>query len=134
MPHDTPIEKIYRLMPAQKKALEKMGLVTFGDLLFHFPSRYENPGLFKQIADLSNSENVIVHGEVIKAKTSKAFRKKIPMGEAVISDGPGKVKAVWFHQPYLAKKFPEGSRVRLSGKVSERKGEIYLANPAIEYS
>ena len=132
MSPDTLIEKTYRLTPAQKKALEKMGLVTSGDLLFHFPSRYENPGLFKQIADLNNGQNVVVYGEVLKAKTSKAFRKKIPMGEAVISDGTGKIKAVWFHQPYLAKKFPEGSRVKLSEKVSERKGEIYRANPEIE--
>ena len=46
-----------------------------------------------------------------------------------VEDGTGKIKVVWFNQPYIAKMLPEGAFVKAEGKVSERKGELYLTNP-----
>ena len=54
------------------------------------------------------------------------------MSEAHIEDESGKIKAVWFHQPYIAKMIHEDAFVRADGKVSDRKGELYLSNPKIE--
>ena len=53
------------------------------------------------------------------------------MGEAVIEDGSGKIKAVWFHQPYLVKTLKVGDRLSLSGKVDERYG-LSIVNPQFE--
>jgi ATP-dependent DNA helicase RecG len=51
-----------------------------------------------------------------------------------IEDDTGKIKAVWFNQPYIAKMTGEGAFVRVEGKVSKRKknDEIYFSNPKIE--
>ncbi|MDO8591117.1 MAG: ATP-dependent DNA helicase RecG, partial [bacterium] len=49
------------------------------------------------------------------------FRTKIAMAEGWIKDDTGKIKAVWFNQPYLAKMVAEGSLVRIEGKVSQRR-------------
>ena len=54
------------------------------------------------------------------------------MAEAYIEDESGKIKAIWFHQPYLAKMIGENALVKAEGKVSERKGELYMSNPKIE--
>lgn len=128
----SPLEREFRLLLPQRKALQKLGLRTIEDLLFHFPLRYEFASQSKTVNTLSVGEEVTLYGKVSGLKLSKAFIKKIPMAEATIEDATGKIKAVWFNQPYLAKMLKEGSLVRVVGKVTERKGESYLANPEIE--
>ncbi len=125
------IETHFRLNPNQVRALVKLKLKTLRALLFYFPSRYETPAPTKTIAELAVGDTVTLHGQIIKAKTAKAFYKKMPMAELWLEDQTGKIKLLWFHQAYMAKKAPEGALVRVSGKVTERKGEKYIANPAI---
>jgi len=126
------IETAFRLAEIQKRALKKLGIHTIEDLLYHFPSRYGDTAAMRPIENLSKGENAVVFGQISGLKTSKAFRKRIPMGEGAVSDETGKIKIVWFNQPYLAKMIPEGALVRVEGKISERKGELYFSNPKIE--
>jgi ATP-dependent DNA helicase RecG len=86
----------------------------------------------KNIGTLAQGETAVVFGTITGLKMSKAFIKKIPMAEAVVTDETGKIKIVWFHQAYLAKMIHEGATVRVEGKVSDRKGELYFSNPKIE--
>jgi len=122
----------FRILPAQQKALKKINIETIEDLLYHFPTRYGDTGEICAITDLKKGEQVVIFGTISGLKTSKAFRKKIPMAEAVVEDDTGKVKIIWFHQAYLAKMIREGSNVRVEGKVSERNGQLYFSNPKIE--
>jgi len=54
------------------------------------------------------------------------------MAEGVIEDDTGSMKAVWFHQPYIAKMIKDGALVRVEGKPQERKGKLSFTNPDIE--
>lgn len=121
----------FRLNPLQLKGLERLGLKTLSDLLRYFPARYGTSGQAKKIAELTKGENVIIYAKVLKNETKKAFRKRIPMAEALVEDETGRLKVVWFHQAYLAKKAPAGQTVYLNGKVAERRGSLYLVNPEI---
>ncbi len=127
----TPLEKAFRLNPLQKIGLKKLKIETVQDLLFYLPSRYEEPGQIKNIRDLSEGEEVVIYGKVLSAKTLKSFRTKIPMAEAIIDDGTKTIKAVWFHQAYMAKKIPVGNFGEFRGKITKRGDEIYLANPDV---
>jgi ATP-dependent DNA helicase RecG len=126
------LEKEFRLVEMQKKALAKMGISTIEDLLYYFPLRYGNTSQMKTIESLKKGDDSTIFGKIGGLKTSKAFIKKIPMSEAVITDDTGRIKIVWFNQPYIAKMIHEGQLVRVEGKVTERKGEIYMTNPKIE--
>ncbi|MFA6536574.1 MAG: ATP-dependent DNA helicase RecG [Candidatus Paceibacterota bacterium] len=132
-PHDL-IESSFRLSPSQKSALKKLGLKTVLDLLYHFPTRYGDTSEMKSISSLKQGETTVIFGKISGLKTGKGFRTKIPMADGTIEDDTGKIKAVWFNQPYLAKMLAENSFVRAEGKVSARKknGELYLSNPKIE--
>jgi GxxExxY protein len=127
----TPLEKAFRLNPLQKIGLKKLKLETVKDLLFYFPGRYEEPGQIRNIRDLTEGEEVVIYGKVLSAKTLKGWKSKIPMAEAIIDDGTSKIKAVWFHQAYMAKKIPVGHFGEFRGKITRRKDEIYLANPDV---
>lgn len=126
------LETKFRLDTHQKKALAKLKLFSVADLLFHFPVRYSDISSVMNIADLSVGDTATVYGKISKLKTKKAFRTNIPMAEGEIEDLSGKIKITWFHQAYLAKMVKDGTNVKLTGKVTEGKNGIYLANPEVE--
>lgn len=132
VPTDQLIKHFPRLHPLQARALERLGLETVRDLLWHFPARYGAVLPERKIAELVAGEEVLLYAQVVSAKTSKAWKKKMAIGEVTLEDPTGRIKAVWFHQPYLAKKVPPSHYARVSGKVAERKGELYIASPEIE--
>jgi ATP-dependent DNA helicase RecG len=121
-----------RILEGQKLALKKLSIKTVEDLLYHFPVRYGDTSQKRNIASLSTGESATIFGKISGLKTSKSFKSKIPMSEAWIEDESGRIKAVWFHQPYIAKMLQDGFFVRADGKVSDRKGELYMSNPKIE--
>ena len=126
------IEQNFRLNDGQKNGLKKLGLETIEDLLFYLPSRYGDAAEVKHISELKVGELAIISGRILKNEIKKAYYQKIPIAEVTLEDDTGKIKAVWFHQAYMAKKVPEGCLAKITGVVTERKGILYIANGEIE--
>lgn len=128
------LKETLKLNEFQKKALTRIGIETVSDLLFYFPTRYADTASIKNINSLEKGEDAVIFGKLRELKTKKGFRTKIPMGEGTLEDETGKIKIVWFNQPYIAKMIPEDSLVRVEGKISQRKktDELYFSNPKIE--
>src|ERR1035437_1265460 len=126
------LEEKFRLDINQKKALNRLHVFSVADLLFHFPVRYSDLSIVRKIAELIPGEMTTVYGKVSGLKTKKAFRSKIPMAEGEVEDLSGKIKITWFNQAYLAKMIHDGENVKLTGKVTQGKQGIYLANPEFE--
>lgn len=129
---DSTLKENFRLTELQRKALAKIGISTVEDMLYHFPVRYGDTAQVAYVDSLTKGTDSVIFGTISGLKTSKAFIKKIPMSEAVVEDETGKIKLVWFNQPYIAKMMREGAIVRVEGKVTERKNELYMSNPKIE--
>lgn len=127
-----PLESVFRLNPRQKAALDKLELKTIQDLLFYFPSRYEVLSGRKNIINLSEGDKTTVFGAVLEASMGKTWKKKMSFSEAAIGDNTGIIKAVWFHQPYMAKILKVGDKVALTGKISTGKAGLYMSNPDFE--
>ncbi len=126
------LETKFRLDQRQKKALSRLGLFSARDLLYYFPVRYSDMSAIKNIGELLAGETATVFGKVSKLAVKKGYRSRIPMGEAELSDLSGKVKIVWFNQPYLAKMLKDGESVKLTGHVALGKYGLYLSNPEFE--
>ncbi|MEI6528289.1 MAG: ATP-dependent DNA helicase RecG [bacterium] len=127
-----PIDKNFRLQGDQKAALKKIGIKTIEDLLYHFPTRYGDTAEIKNISTLVAGETAVIYGRITNLKTGKAFIKKTSISDAYIEDESGKIKVIWFHQPYIAKIIHEGAFVRVEGKVSEKKSSIPRLNLGID--
>lgn len=132
MTPDSRIDEIFRLTGDQKAALGRLHLHTVSEILYYFPSRYSNISEIKNISDLAEGDKAVLFAQISNLKTAKGFRSKMPFAEATLEDRTGKIKAVWFRQPYIAKMFFEGDLVKLSGTVSRRGTALYLSNPEIE--
>lgn len=127
-----PLEKHFRITKHHAPGLAKLRIRTVRDLLYHFPSRYESSADIRTIKNAQAGETAVLYGQFSKLEIKKSFRTKVPMAEGTFSDGTGTLRVAWFHQPYLAKMVPEGETVRLRGKISERNGRKYVANPTVE--
>ncbi|HYF10335.1 MAG TPA: ATP-dependent DNA helicase RecG [Candidatus Paceibacterota bacterium] len=132
MHSSTPLDSVFRLSAEQKRALRALRLATLRDLLYHFPVKYNRLAEATSVQALREGEEATIYGSIRSIDLRRSFRSKVALAEAQIDDGSAKVKAIWFHQPYLAKMFPEGTLVRVSGKVSAKNGTPALLNPAIE--
>ncbi|PIR57627.1 MAG: ATP-dependent DNA helicase RecG [Parcubacteria group bacterium CG10_big_fil_rev_8_21_14_0_10_38_31] len=129
MQPDSPIEEIFRLKDTQKKALSKLGIKTAEDLLHHLPSRYGELVETKPIVEISKGDMATICGKITNIKKTRAFKKRFSLTEATIEDETGKIKVIWFHQPYIVNMLKESSWTCLTGKVTQGKSGTYLANP-----
>jgi len=128
----TPIGEIPRIGPQYQKRLKRMGIKTVRDFLFHFPHRYED---FSNLIPISNAEAggpFCFQGEILDVKNIITFKKRLVLTQATIADETGKLKAIWFNQPYLINTFKKGDYLCLAGKVVKKNGSKYLSNPAYE--
>ncbi|HJL55734.1 MAG: ATP-dependent DNA helicase RecG [Candidatus Pacebacteria bacterium] len=132
MQPNNPLENHFRLAQSQKSALKKLGILTIRDLLFHFPSRYENITGSLPISSLKKDDDTIIYGKLSGLKTRKSFKSRRPIAEGYIEDNTGKIKIIWFNQPYIAKMLRNGALVKLSGKVTGDTKNLYIANPEAE--
>ncbi|GAA4806960.1 ATP-dependent DNA helicase RecG [Streptomyces ziwulingensis] len=128
------------LGPATAKVMaEHLGLHTVGDLLHHYPRRYEERGQLTHLADLPMDEHATVVAQVADARLHTFASAKAPRGkgqrlEVTITDGSGRLQLVFFgngvHKPH--KDLLPGTRAMFSGKVSVFNRRLQLAHPAYE--
>ncbi|MDB4991868.1 MAG: recG [Parcubacteria group bacterium] len=131
---DLVIEHFSRLRADQKTALTRLGIRTIRDLMYHFPARYEASGPTGTVASVTPGSEVTLFGTIRKPETRKAWKSKRPMAEAWLEDASGRIKLMWFSQPYMAKMVADGMVVKASGKIAGTGTKIYLANPEIDKS
>lgn len=113
------------------RQLARMDILTWGDLLHHYPRRYEDYSKLVRIADVQLGA-VTIAGAIEHIAARRSFRRKLTVTEAIINDGTGTVKAVWFNQPHLPKTLPVGTEVVVSGKLEFKDNNLSLSSPLWE--
>ena len=103
--------------PAAKGA-DRLGLHTVGDLLEHLPRDRSEA---RTVGQLVPGETATVVVEV-RAITSRPVRRRgmRPLVEATVADASGPMKATFFNQPWLERKYRPGTRLMLHGKYEAR--------------
>jgi ATP-dependent DNA helicase RecG len=130
---ETPLFEVVGARSPSLRRLEKMGIKTVGDLLWHFPARYEDFTKTYSVAELEPGQQATIRGTIEDIRTRHSFRRHMSIIEATIADDSGSIRAVWFNQPYIANTLKPGREANFSGKASvSDEGEIYLNNPTYE--
>ncbi|MFF3553510.1 ATP-dependent DNA helicase RecG [Streptomyces tsukubensis] len=120
------------LGPATAKVLgEQLGLHTVGDLLHHYPRRYEERGQLTRLSELPLDEDVTVVAQVADSRVHTFNGGRGKRLELTITDGSGRLQLVFFgrgvHKPQS--ELPPGSRAMFAGKVSVFNRKLQLAHP-----
>ncbi|GBE16763.1 ATP-dependent DNA helicase RecG [bacterium BMS3Abin15] len=129
---NTPIKNLPRIGEKYAKALKKLDILTVRDLLFHFPFRYDDYSQKFSIKDIPLEQDITIEGKVTDIKTTRTWKRKIFLTEAIITDDSGSIKVIWFNQPYISDTLKIGKSVRISGKATTDKNKLFFSNPAYE--
>jgi ATP-dependent DNA helicase RecG len=129
---DTPIQFLKGVGEGRARLLRDLGVETVRDLFWFFPIRYEDRRHPARIADLGRSLDVpvLLRGRVVSCAARVSPVKRMRLFEAVLDDGTGSVKLIWFNQPYLSDQISRGDRLAVFGppRVSGF-GPITLESP-----
>ena len=131
---DDPVEQHFRLIPPQASALRRLEVFTLRDLLYHFPQRYEEAGASSSTGQLTPGEKVTLIGTFRGLKARKLWKSRRNATEGWFEDGSGKVKVMWFNQPYIASYIKEGIVMKVTATVGGSPDKPFLANPEAERS
>jgi ATP-dependent DNA helicase RecG len=114
---DTDIQFLKGVGTGRAELLRNAGINTVRDLLYFFPFRYEDRRHPARIADLGRSLDVpvLLRGRVTSAQARVSPRKRMRLFEAVLDDGTGSVKLIWFNQGYLADQISRGDQLAVYG-------------------
>jgi ATP-dependent DNA helicase RecG len=100
--------------------LGALGIRTVGDLLEHLPRDIRKA---RTIATLGPEEQATVLVEVRSISSRPVRRRGMrPLVQATVADSTGTIRATFFNQPWLLKRYPPGTRLLLHGTLEGRGG------------
>ncbi len=117
---------------AMAQRLDRLGISTARDLLFHLPRRYEDTRQLTPLAQLRAGE--VQTSRVVVRNVSKRrspVQKKV-LVEASLVDDTGVAGAVWFNQGFLVNQLRTGMELLVSGKVKSSRTGMEFTNPRFE--
>ncbi len=114
---DDAVQFLKGVGPKRAAALEKAGIRTLRDLLFHLPSRYYDRRTLTPLESLRAAAAATVQGTVTRVRSYRTARKRLSVVEVSIEEGDRRAALVWFGQAWRAREFRAGDTVLASGRV-----------------
>ncbi len=131
---DTKLQALPQMKKATLARLATLEITTIRDILFHFPSRYENYSEIVPIGRIALGEKCTVEGVVESIDVHRTAYRRMLLTEAMIKDNTGPVRVIWFNERFVEQNLAPGTKARFSGKVTEDKRGLVFTNPAYEKS
>lgn len=127
---DTPLTVNLGAKTAKAMA-DHLDLHTVGDLLYHFPRRYDQRGDHTDIRSLEVGEQVTVLGQVRRTTVRPMRQRRGKLLEAVVEDGTGGTLTLTFfgNQAWRERDLKPGRWGLFAGKVTEFRGVRQLNGP-----
>jgi ATP-dependent DNA helicase RecG len=128
----TPVEYIRGVGSARAELLERLGLRNASHLLFNFPRDYQDLSDERAIENLEDGRLQSVRGVVqeVAASSSGFGKSRVAI---LLADGTGHVRATWFNQPFMQKKFSQGQHLLLTAVPKMRGLQWEMSHPQITY-
>jgi ATP-dependent DNA helicase RecG len=113
---DTPVKFLKGVGERRAEALERLGIRTARDLLWHLPHRYVDASTVTPLAKAELGHDVACVGRVM-AKGVLPTRRGLRIFHAVLRDDSGLLECVWPGQPFLDRTIAIGQTLLVSGPV-----------------
>lgn len=130
---DTKIEYLKGVGPQKASLLSKeLNIFTYGDLIQHYPFRYEDRTKFHPIGDLHDSmPHVQLKGRIRHYEIKGTPRKRRLV--AYLADSTGEVELVWFKAvDWVLKNIQPGAEYIVFGKPAAFGRKLNIVHPEFE--
>ncbi|HEX8628528.1 MAG TPA: OB-fold nucleic acid binding domain-containing protein, partial [Catenuloplanes sp.] len=125
----TPLTKLLGDKTAKELA-KHLDLHTVGDLVYHFPRRYDERGEHTDIGSLDVGEQVTVLAQVLRTSVRPMRARRGQMLEITIGDDSGgSITCTFFNQAWRERDLRRGRWGLFAGKVTEFRGKRQLNGP-----
>lgn len=130
---DTPLQYLKGVGPRRAALLKKLDLLTVRDLLHHFPREHDDRTRRTPIRELRPGPSKSVQGRVVLFDVAP-LNRHLSLGTAVLSDGTGSVRALWFRRTSfrfdvfasLKKRLAPGTEVIVFGPAEWGRGGLQI--------
>lgn len=121
---ETEVQWLKGVGPYYAKRLEKLGIQTVRDVLYHFPLRYEERKSIRCLdvhQDCEDGMIVTVTGAIQNISLDISSKKRVKILTVVLDDGTARVTIKWFgnHTTGIRSKVERATRMQVVGKVKK---------------
>ncbi|MFG1602499.1 ATP-dependent DNA helicase RecG [Actinoplanes sp. NPDC049265] len=128
----TPLEQVLGGKTAKALA-DHLDLHTAGDLIYHFPRRYDERGEHTDMRRLEVGEQVTLLAQVRAVNVKPMRARRGNMLEVTIGDGSGAtLTCTFFNQAWRQRELRTGRWGLFAGKVTDFRGKRQLNGPAYQ--
>ncbi|HEU5217087.1 MAG TPA: ATP-dependent DNA helicase RecG [Gemmatimonadales bacterium] len=113
---DTPVKFLKGIGERRAEALERLGISTARDLLWHLPHRYIDASSVTPLARARVGDDIACVGRVV-AKGVLPTRKGLRIFNAVLRDESGALECVWPGQAFLDRTIEVGQTLLVAGPI-----------------
>ncbi|MGH9108232.1 MAG: ATP-dependent DNA helicase RecG [Acidimicrobiales bacterium] len=126
-----PVTRLHGLGEKKASALAEWGVRSVFDLLTTYPHRYIDRSRQADLADLAVGDQAVVLAAVeqVSARRTRQGRSLV---ELAVDDGTGRMKVVFFNQPWRSRQLVVGTEALFFGKLDTFRGGRQMANPVVD--
>jgi len=132
---NSPVKFLKGVGPRRAEALQRLGIRTVGDLLYHVPHRYLDATTVTPLARAAIGQDVTCVGRVVSTGVLPT-RRGLRVFRAVLKDDSGLLECAWPGRPFLERQIKKGQLLLVTGPVRYYHGKqlvprefIVLAEP-----
>ncbi len=129
---DSTVAQITGVGPTREKQLQRLGIFTVKDLVYHFPRLYEERGNVLPLAAADTESNYGFILTVASEPKSFALKRGLTITKFKAFDETGAVEVSFFNSPFVKDVFHTGAQFRFWGRLTQNKRTLQLTNPKYE--
>jgi ATP-dependent DNA helicase RecG len=126
-----PVSALASVSERKAGRLAELGVESVLDLVTTYPRRYIDRTHRADVSGLQVGDEAAVLASVQSAHARRA-RTGRAVVDVVVRDDTGRLKIVFFNQPWRAKQLEAGTEAIFFGKVTEYRGGRQMANPVVD--
>src|SRR5438876_193440 len=112
----SPVKFLKGVGPKRAEALQRLGIRTAGDLLYHVPHRYLDATTVTPLARAAVGQEVTCVGRVVSTGVLPT-RRGLRVFRAVLKDDSGLLECAWPGRPFLERQIKKGQLLLVTGPV-----------------
>src|SRR5262249_43752555 len=118
-----PVQFLRGVGPRRAGELERFGLKSVEDVLYHLPFRYEDRRAMVALGALRPGVEATTRATVARMRSGVTARRGRRLLEVQVRDGDARLDLVWFHQlAYFTRRLRLGQDVLVHGRVEAAMG------------
>ena len=128
---ERPVTDLHGVNSRKAEMLQKIEVRSVLDLITVYPRRYIDRSKQTTIADLTVGEEGMVLVTVAKV-TTRRMRNRRSLVEVTVEDETGRMRLVFFNQPWRSKQLTEDKEAIIFGRLDLYQGNKQMTNPIVD--